>query len=183
MTLFTFFFASCSFLLLLPATSHHCPARLATLFLVQVTTSYDWRVFSWLEKQLYCYFCQLVTIRSELGIFVPGVMLESPGKQSDWVMGTGLENQQEMQQFTFPDFSAPERDLVLVFLLFCHPIGFFLVFPPICVPHDASMEVSMVSWTPLTPPMVKSVLPQLLAGPHHLQLFLILTIADHLLFR
>ena len=50
-----------------PATSHHCPAQLATLLLILVTNHRGTWVFSWVEKQLNSYSCPEVTIRSELG--------------------------------------------------------------------------------------------------------------------
>ena len=95
-----------------------------------------------------------------------------------------LKTNRDVAVFIF-SISATVRDFVLVFLFLAGfeakpflfsvpPIGFLELFPLICGPHVGCLEKNnKFSWILPTLPIVKSVLSQQLAAPHHLQLFLI----------
>ena len=101
-----------------PATSRHCPAQLATLYLDLVTTSYVRRYFLGWESSSFASFVLEVTIRSETWDFDSWSHVGVSWKAVRLIHGDRFSKPHSNAAAFPPDISAAERDLVLVFSFF-----------------------------------------------------------------
>ena len=101
-----------------PATSRHCPAQLATLYLDLLTTSYVRGYFLGWKSSSFASFVLEVTIRSETWDFDSCSHVGVSWKAVRLIHGDRFSKPHSNAAAFPPDISAAERDLVLVFSFF-----------------------------------------------------------------